>query len=468
VIRGRPLVEVDGEFEGAELGDVRLNRRLARIVRTVSANPAASFPKAMVTEDELEGLYRFLNNDRVSFEELVMPHVRATASRTEEHDTVLVVHDTSTFSFQGEAREGLGPLQRSGVGFIGHFALALVEGEERIPLGVLGAHAWVRDEETATKKRRRGADYLDVRGLPTEQDRWRELVDDVEEWSPGENRFIHVMDSEADDYKLFAGLVAKNRRFVIRLCYDRVLADQDLHLKEYTAAARTVYTRTIKISRRRKTSGYYLRKRSGPRTERKTELAFSATSVTIQRPSICGAGYPKQLELHVVRVREINPPKNVEPIDWILATTEPIKTKKQILRIVDIYRSRWTIEEFFKAIKTGCAFEKRQLESWEALTNALAIFIPIAWNLLRMRSLGRHQPEAPARMILTDSQIHVLSLAAPLPKKPTIQDALSAIARLGGHLKRNGPPGWQLLGRGYTELLAGEAWYRRAKNEQEK
>lgn len=85
-----------------------------------------------------------------------------------------------------------------------------------------------------------------------------------------------------------------------------------------------------------------------------------------------------------------------------------------------------------------------------------------------MRALGRYQPQAPARDILTDSQIHVLSLATPLPEKPTIQDALSAIARLGGHLRRNGPPGWQVLGRGYTELLAGEAWYRRAKAEDEK
>jgi hypothetical protein len=28
-----------------------------------------------------------------------------------------------------------------------------------------------------------------------------------------------------------------------------------------------------------------------------------------------------------------------------------------------------------------------------------------------------------------------------------------AIARLGGHLKRNGEPGWLVLGRGYLKLL---------------
>jgi hypothetical protein len=33
---------------------------------------------------------------------------------------------------------------------------------------------------------------------------------------------------------------------------------------------------------------------------------------------------------------------------------------------------RWTIEECLKAIKTGCEFEKRQLQDYEALVNLLA------------------------------------------------------------------------------------------------
>jgi hypothetical protein len=41
-------------------------------------------------------------------------------------------------------------------------------------------------------------------------------------------------------------------------------------------------------------------------------------------------------------------------------TTEPIDTPEQILAVVDGYRHRWKIEELFKALKTGCAYEKRQ------------------------------------------------------------------------------------------------------------
>jgi len=42
----------------------------------------------------------------------------------------------------------------------------------------------------------------------------------------------------------------------------------------------------------------------------------------------------------------------------------------------------------------------------------------------------------------------------------TVAHALYAVARLGGHLKSNGPPGWQTLGRGYIDLLLLEAGFR--------
>jgi hypothetical protein len=38
-----------------------------------------------------------------------------------------------------------------------------------------------------------------------------------------------------------------------------------------------------------------------------------------------------------------------------------------------------------------------------------------------------------------------------------------AIAKLGGHLKRNGDPGWITLGRGYERLLILEEGWKLAK-----
>jgi DDE family transposase len=74
----------------------------------------------------------------------------------------------------------------------------------------------------------------------------------------------------------------------------------------------------------------------------------------------------QELTLNVVRVWEPKPPRGAPAVCWMLYTSEPIDTAEQLLTIVDQYRSRWVIEEFFKALKTGCAFEKRQLESYRA------------------------------------------------------------------------------------------------------
>ena len=124
------------------------------------------------------------------------------------------------------------------------------------------------------------------------------------------------------------------------------------------------------------------------------------------------------------------------------------------------------IEEYFKALKTGCAYEKRQLETAHSLLNALALLAPVAWRLLLLRHLSREAPERPASAALTPTQLAVLRAVAkrPIPDKPTVQDAMLAIAGLGGHLPRNGDPGWLVLGRGMHDLLLLElGWRARAQ-----
>ena len=48
----------------------------------------------------------------------------------------------------------------------------------------------------------------------------------------------------------------------------------------------------------------------------------------------------------------------------------------------------------------------------------------------------------------------------PLPARPTVRDAMLAIAALGGHVKNNGDPGWLVLGRGLHDLLLLELGWR--------
>ncbi len=153
-------------------------------------------------------------------------------------------------------------------------------------------------------------------------------------------------------------------------------------------------------------------------------------------------------------MREVDAPQGCEPVEWRLWTTLPVETAEQILYIVDVYRARWLIEEYFKALKTGCALQKRQQESSDSLHNVLALLMPVAYRLLRMRHVARYSPQAAASTVLTSTQLEVLAALRPnWPSAPTARDALLAVAALGGHIKNNGEPGWQVLGRGFRDLL---------------
>ena len=103
--------------------------------------------------------------------------------------------------------------------------------------------------------------------------------------------------------------------------------------------------------------------------------------------------------------------------------------------------------------------QQRQIQSYEALAVALALLAPIAWRLLLLRSLADSAPFEPAEAALTSLQLRLLAAKArdPFPPQPTVADACFAVARLGGFLKHNKRPGWQILSRGLEELLTMEA-----------
>jgi hypothetical protein len=184
--------------------------------------------------------------------------------------------------------------------------------------------------------------------------------------------------------------------------------------------------------------------------------------VELKRTQDAREGSSPSLRVNVIHVFERKPPQGELAVEWFLLTSLPIDTAEAIAFAVDCYRARWTIEEFFKALKTGCQFEKRQLESAHSLLNALAILGPVAWRLLLLRHLARSDKRAPASSALTVQPLEVLRAVArkPLPRRPSARDAMLAVAGLGGHLKSNGDPGWLVLGRGMHDLLLLELGWR--------
>jgi hypothetical protein len=449
-------ISLEREFDGSTLGDARRQTRLKAMARSMSIDPTASFPTATKTQAALEAAYRLLRNEAVSMDGILAGHFEQTAERAALEPVVLAVHDTSIFKFAGaEARDGLGPTH-GGQGFYGHFTLLVALGETRRPLGVIALQKWTRPVGGQKKHKKRGQS--------PEASRWKNGAALAEERVAQRCSLIHVMDREGDSYDLWAELIAANSRFVIRNSRNRMLADGG-SLVDAIAGAEVVVEREVRLSRRAKSTKVDKRKQAQTRAGRLACLALSAQTVRIRRPVGCLEELPETLSINFVHVQEVGTNGNEPPVDWMLATTEPIETVEQIERIVDIYRSRWVIEDYFKTLKTGCEYEKRQLESEHTLSNALAIFVPIAWQMLLLRSMSRDDANAPASEALSSTQIEVLVAISKgkLPAMPTVRQALRAVAGFGGHIKNNGDPGWLVLGRGFQYLLILEEGWKAAK-----
>lgn len=463
--RPRPSApDLADELAEADLGDARLDRRLGRLATRLAERPGESFPKAL-DDAELEAAYRFFGNAQVTPEAILAPHFRQTARRAATQPRVIVAHDTTQFEFGGQTkRRGLGRLIKpSAQGFFGHFALAMSADAPRQPLGLLALETVFRlkksiGQKTWTRDQRIG-----------ESERWLRCVDDAEALLAGRVEAIHVMDREADQYALFAALAAANRPFVIRSFQDRRLAgDAEARLRAAASAACAAFQRDVPLTPRPHIRGPK-GERHPARRHRVARLSFAATTVELKRTPDARSSSATTLPLNVIHVFERKPPPREPAVEWFLLTNLPIDSDQDIAFAVDCYRARWTIEEYFKALKTGCQFEKRQLESAHSLLNALAILAPVAWRLLLLRHLAREKKPGPASSALTPKQLEVLRAVAkkPLPRRPTARDAMLAVAALGGHLKSNGDPGWLVLGRGMHDLLLLELGWR-AREEAEK
>ena len=446
------------------LPDVRLRRRFQRIVAAVSKSPSRSFPQALPDSADLEAVYRFLSNERVDWQQLLQPEVVQTLGRVVGMGSCYAIHDSSSMMMTGESLRGdVGSLDGYGASFLAHFCLAVSVGPVPGPLGLLGIDALFRPDGP----RRKQPDWTDVYHRDDKESlRWPRMVERVEALVAGRASLIHLMDSEGDDFALLSSLVTHSRRFVIRARQNRALAGHAGQLDDSLAVVEAVACREVMLGARSKTACRGRNTKHRPRSARLAKLQIRARRVCLRRPTHVGTDSPKNLELNVVHVREIDVPDGCDAVDWKLYTTEPIDTADQIIAVVDHYRVRWMIEEYFKALKTGCSFEKRQVESQRALLNTLALYAPIACRLLALRHESRAELVATS---LTERQIKVLRAVRrqPLPEQPTARDLMLAVAGLGGHIKYSGDPGWQVIGRGYLDLLAFEAgWVARERSDQ--
>jgi Transposase DNA-binding/Transposase Tn5 dimerisation domain len=436
-------------FGAADLGDPRRTERLVKIAAVLGENPSVSLPASMRNWADTQGAYRFLGNEAITHEQIMMPHWVQTRSEAEQRSQVLLIGDTTDVNLSShKATTGLGPVGRGNTakGFFVHSVLA-VDAKDKQLLGCMGQEPFVR--EPAPEKESR-AEY---------NTRWRESLiweQSIERIGPvpSGTQWIYVGDRGSDIFRFWQRCEQLGYDYVTRVAQNRnVLVEEDDEQEDPTAhhlktlarslPAQGVLVMTVPAER--------------GRPEREALVQISWSPVVIQAPTNGTALSLTPVKASLVRVWEPEPPEGTEPLEWILVTSVTVNTAEDAWQRVTWYKWRWLSEDFHKVLKTGCLLEGRCLQTIEAMCNLLAILTPTAMRLLWLRQIAQTAPDTPASEVISKDVIQVVLYLDKRPKATlTAKDLWHTIARFGGYLDRKSdpPPGWQTLWKGWIYIQA--------------
>jgi hypothetical protein len=321
---------------------------------------------------------RFLGNTKVTTERVIESWSEGTVAAAEGRH-VLAIQDTSEINFTTTAsrRRGLGEIGRgNGRGVLLHPMLA-VDAENGSCLGLLSGQVW-------TRKGRRTVSH-DLRDLSDkESQRWIATAMVAKPLLANAAMVTALGDRESDIFALYAGAAEQHFHVIARSMHDRKLAD-DSGLYAASEAMAVVDQRTIVLSAR------------AQRAERVVPLELRFGAVSLARPQRKFLRHlPESLPLNLVDVREVDPQTGTEPLHWRLLTTHSVANAEQAWRIVDWYKQRWLIEQFFRVLKTqGFRLEDSQVATADRLLKLVAIAAKaavITLQLLQARDGRSHQP----------------------------------------------------------------------------
>ncbi len=433
------------QFADCQLGDKRRTKRLIKMAKQVADNPSASFPEQMERWGDLKAAYRLFDQDDVTFEGIARPHWNQT--KQPPPGRYLVLDDTTELDF-GIHRDidGLAPTGNGGGrGFLLHNGL-LVRAENQDIVGVAGQAIHYRQPKPKKEN--------DSQRLKRERESkvWGEVIDDVGR-PPEDVEFVHVCDRGADNFEVFCHLLDQRSDWVVRAStLHRVILTPDeerMPLREYLKTLPLAGSYELEVRSRK----------NQPARTAKLEVRFGSLKMPTpaHKSPYVKALNPKPIEMWVVEVREVDAPKGVEPIKWVLYTSLLIQTFDDAWMVIEYYEARWLIEEYHKALKTGCRVTKRGLGKAPRLEAMTGLMSVVAVRLLQLKSVARSDPDRPAQRIVPRLWLAMLKAARKNLRRVydlTIGQFYRELAKLGGFLGRkcDGDPGWITIWRGWEKL----------------
>jgi hypothetical protein len=368
---------------------------------------------------------RFLANKKVTLAALLAGWSERTALAAAKR-RVLAIQDTSEINFKTTPtrRRGLGEIGKGGGrGVLLHAMLAL-DADSDACLGLVAGEVWTRPGRITIPHAKRPLEERESR-------RWLSTAEQAKAALAAAASVTVIDDREGDIYDKWASVSAQNFDLLTRSMHDRALADGG-SLYAAAAALPIAEVATVDLTAR------------ADRPARQAELSLRFGRVTIKRPQGSAPALPKSVELTVIEVVEHTPPAGAEPLHWRLLTTHAAADAAAAWRIVGWYRKRWTIEQFFRLVKTqGLQLEDSRLETADRLLKLTAIAAKAAVITLQLVQARDGRSAEPATLAFDNRQLGVLAAFAtkyrgrtalqsnPHPAR-SLAWAAWIIARLGG------------------------------------
>src|SRR5262249_17613824 len=373
---------VDRELDGGVFPDQRLKARLGKLLGDLGQRIGGTIPAACQDWAATKAAYRFFSNTRVDESIILAGHFAATQTRfAASTGTVLVLHDTTEFSFRRDRPGSIGRLSRvparrtihTVCGLLMHSSLVLTT--EGLPLGLAAVKFWTRKKFKGTCALRNRVNLTRIPIEKKESVRWLENLKQSTQLWGDPTRCVHVGDRESDIFELFCAARDAGTHFLVRTCVDRL-------------AGRGGTTISRRMDREPVRGEHEVEVRDGGGGS----AAAGAPRGFCRRPApppVAKQGQYPALSLSVIHADEPGTPTGREPIRWRLLTDLPVEGLASAVEKLDWYALRWNVETYHKVLKSGCQAEQAKLRTAERLTNMLAGVCIIGWRGVLRASVER-------------------------------------------------------------------------------
>lgn len=436
-------------FAAVNLGHKARNRCFERVAQQISRHPGGTLPDKLQNTSDYIAMDRLMNRKETTHASVLAPHYQRTLAKMQTHaGVVLILHDTTVLDYSGRKTLKLSAVGNGhGSGYLCHNSLA-VDPTHREVFGlvsqILHQRVAVGKKEGVKQKRER----------KTRESRlWSDAVEACPA-APADKQWVDICDRGGDIFEFLANEIRLGRQCVVRsMSNRRIRIGHNGDGKEMLLHKHLRTLPAVGATRAKEIHDRVLEK------ERTAKLCVSYAAVEILPPHVKKGNYEKKpIRAWAVRVWEESPPAKGTKLEWLLLCLTPVTNAAEAWQKADWYACRWMVEEYHKAMKTGCQVEDLQFRTEKALQPMIGLLSVTAVMLLNLRQAARRSDAKERKATEVVAPIYEEVLRGHRYKTPrdemSVYEFYLAVARLGGHMNRkaDGFPGWLTLWRGWQKL----------------